>query len=449
MANKYVVIDTQINQMNATLIEQLNGRQGDGGRVVYFSIRDGNSPYDISNKTISIIAKDAQGKVKVISTVNNIISAVGGLFSMVIPSALYQASGNIEEAYLKVYDDSNVVITSVPITFTVLANNVILTSNASSDYIDSVQEAVNQANKLISGISDNVKAQSIAYDALKSSLALMTNQINSQQVALKNGDNSFSGTNLFNNTATFSVPINGATQSRYALDYFSDINKVVTNMKTYVGNYFVGSVPVTNGPNGNILYAVIEVIAGNASTTGIIRVLSQFGGVQYTGLVDGGVLKKWVANADDSNTVHKTGNETVAGNKNNTGIQTFTQPIVGSVASRWTSIKDVNLLTSSMTTNSGIWYGSTTTVANMPKDGYFFMEVQPVPGSEVEGFIRVTYIGASGLYIGKVSSGKLTWVQLYSNENTDKTFISGNYGLRVTTTGIQKTSDGGSNWTNI
>ena len=87
--NKYALVNTQFNQTDVTLIEQLNGRQGDSGRIVYFSLRDGNIPHDISNQNIAIIVKDAAGKIKILSTVNNVISTTGGLFSMVMPGELW------------------------------------------------------------------------------------------------------------------------------------------------------------------------------------------------------------------------------------------------------------------------------------------------------------------------------------------------------------------------
>ena len=205
MANKYAIVNTQLNQVNATLIEQLNGRQGDSGRVVYFSLKDGNVPHDISNQRIEIIVKDSSGTIKVLSTINNVISSVGGLFSMIVPGELYQSAGDVQEAFMRIYDNKNIVITSIPITFTVFANNIILTSNASETYIDSVQQAINEANELILGLNDNIKAQKTAYDILKSSLEVVNDEINNAQVAKINTTNEFSKVQNF----TGGVQLNG------------------------------------------------------------------------------------------------------------------------------------------------------------------------------------------------------------------------------------------------
>jgi len=41
--------------------------------VVFFALKDGDLPHDISNQKVEIIVKDAQGKIKIISTINNLI----------------------------------------------------------------------------------------------------------------------------------------------------------------------------------------------------------------------------------------------------------------------------------------------------------------------------------------------------------------------------------------
>lgn len=189
--NKYALVNTQFNQTDVTLIEQLNGRQGDSGRVVYFSLKDGNIPHNISNQNIAIIVKDAAGKIKIISTVNNVISSSGGLFSMVMPGELYQAAGDVQEAFMQISDDNNTVLSSIPIMFTVVANNIIMTANASNDYIDTIQKAVKHANELINGLDSNIQAQQIAYKSLQTSLDRLNTDIANKPVAFLKAENTF------------------------------------------------------------------------------------------------------------------------------------------------------------------------------------------------------------------------------------------------------------------
>lgn len=209
---RYAVVNTLLNITDVTLIESLNGRQGDNGRTVYFAIKDGNLPHNLTNQDVKVIAKDSQGKIKIISGIKNLISAQAGLFSMLMPAELYQSSGDMEEAYLQIVDASDTVISSIPITFTVVANNILMTVNASSDYIDTVQKAVDQANDLIVGLNNNINAQQVAYDTLNKSLALLTGEINNKQVALTNADNVYTGYNRFKDMTSFDKPIKGTLE---------------------------------------------------------------------------------------------------------------------------------------------------------------------------------------------------------------------------------------------
>lgn len=143
------------------------------------------------------------------------ISATGGLFSMLIPGEMYQSAGDIEEAYISVQDGAGTVISSIPVTFTVLANNILFTANASKDYIDSVQKAVDEANSRISGLNDNIKAQQLAYETLKTSVENLAGQIDSKQVSMLNVENHFTETATFDKGVTASnVTSNGGVTAK-------------------------------------------------------------------------------------------------------------------------------------------------------------------------------------------------------------------------------------------
>ncbi|WP_199429900.1 BppU family phage baseplate upper protein [Weissella confusa] len=212
---RYAVVNTLLDTTDVTLIDSLSGRQGDNGRIVYFAIKDGNLPHNLDGQNVVLTAKDSAGKVKQISGVHDMISATGGLFSMLIPGEMYQSAGDIEEAYLSVQDGAGTVISSIPVTFTVLANNLLFTANASKDYIDSVQQAVNEANSRISGLNDNIKAQQLAYETLKTSVENLAGQIDSKQVALLNVANHFTDTATFDKGITASnVTSNGGVTAK-------------------------------------------------------------------------------------------------------------------------------------------------------------------------------------------------------------------------------------------
>ncbi|MCT2911804.1 phage baseplate upper protein, partial [Weissella confusa] len=212
---RYAVINTLLNTTDVTLIDSLSGRQGDNGRIVYFAIKDGNLPHNLDGQNVVLTAKDSAGKVKQISGVQDMISATGGLFSMLIPGEMYQSAGDIEEAYISVQDGEGTVISSIPVTFTVVANNILFTSNASQDYIDSVQKAIDEANSRIIGLNDNIKAQQLAYETLKTSVENLAGQIDSKQVAMLNVENHFTETATFDKGITASnVTSNGGITAK-------------------------------------------------------------------------------------------------------------------------------------------------------------------------------------------------------------------------------------------
>lgn len=212
---RYAVVNTLLDSTDVTLIDSLSGRQGDNGRIVYFAIKDGNLPHNLDGQNVVLTAKDSAGKVKQISGVHDMISATGGLFSMLIPGEMYQSAGDIQEAYLSVQDGTGTVISSIPVTFTVLANNILFTANASKDYIDSVQKAINEANSRITGLNDNIKAQQLAYETLKTSVENLAGQINSKQVALLNVSNHFTETATFDKGIVGNLSGNASTATKW------------------------------------------------------------------------------------------------------------------------------------------------------------------------------------------------------------------------------------------
>ena len=182
---RFVILDTTLAKTDATLIDELSGRQGDNGRVVYFALKDGQFPHDLTGQDVQLEVKDSAGKVKVIHGINERVSDEGGLFNLIIPAEVYQASGDVQEAYLAVVDNKGVKITSIPIAFTVFENGIIISANASQDYLSSVDKMIADAYKKI----DNLTTY---YDTLNDKIDDLTNAVNKNQVALLNSNNTFS-----------------------------------------------------------------------------------------------------------------------------------------------------------------------------------------------------------------------------------------------------------------
>lgn len=131
-----------------------------------------------------------------------------------------------------------------------------------------------------------------------------------------------------------------------------DFNYLANHMQTYQGTWYNRSESVANAPDGNWTYSVIEVIAGNAETTGVIRTARFGSSATYSANVNGGAIQYWTLIADDANVVHKTGNEVIAGDKTLAGKVIADNFVSNNVP--------VNL---TKTTTSEMWYSSTLTAS--------------------------------------------------------------------------------------
>ncbi|ADA79903.1 putative side tail fiber protein [Lactobacillus phage phiPYB5] len=106
-------------------------------------------------------------------------------------------------------------------------------------------------------------------------------------------------------------------------DVAHDFNYLATHMKTYQGLWYVANDAIANGPTGDLTWAVIEVVAGNTETTGVIRTALFGNNAIYSSNVNNGALNGWTLIANDANVVHNAGNETIAGDKTLVGNTTL------------------------------------------------------------------------------------------------------------------------------
>lgn len=128
--------------------------------------------------------------------------------------------------------------------------------------------------------------------------------------------------------------------------------------------------------------------------------------------------------------------------------------------------RDFNYLATHMQTYQGFWYIGNDSVANGPTGNWTWAVIEVVTGNtETTGLIRTARFGTNSIYSSNVNSGAINgWTLIATDANVvhntgnetvagDKTLVGnttlasttileGNYGLRVTASGIQKTTDG-------
>ncbi|MBS0950717.1 BppU family phage baseplate upper protein [Lactiplantibacillus plantarum] len=203
---RYVVVNTLLNTTDVTLVDQISGRLGDSGRLVYFAVKDGMQPHDLTGQDVFIRAKDAAGKIKQVTGISERIKPSAGLMSMYLPAEFYQASGPVEEAYLAITSTTDgSIVSSVPLTFNVLENNMIITANGSKDYIDQIDNFVEEMRGKVNDLSDALGTQNQSYVSLKKALDVYLDLINKNAVATLGSDNTFTGNNQFSQPITGTV----------------------------------------------------------------------------------------------------------------------------------------------------------------------------------------------------------------------------------------------------
>lgn len=150
------IVDLSLNSSTSTFINYLNGRQGDNLRTVKFQFVQGEVPFNVQNLVPEIVGKDSAGKIKQVSGAVDIINQTAGIVKMLIPAEIYKSSGLYQEAYIRLKDSDGTVVSSVPIMFEVFANNVLVTSNVSKDYVQTIDNMIAEAAQNLSDKTSNL-----------------------------------------------------------------------------------------------------------------------------------------------------------------------------------------------------------------------------------------------------------------------------------------------------
>lgn len=201
MAKQFVELNTDLDFNGTTYVPELNGRQGDNNREVYFFIKKGVRPFDLSDKTITLFMKDAVGGVKTASTINDRAGITAGRFSLLIPKEFYQAEGDTQESFLQIKKEDT-VLTTIPLAFKVIANGMSVTQSQSTLYIDSVQKILDELAPRIEATTNGVEANQNAMKALTANIATLNQSYNFDLLGKKTQANEWQENNTFEKDVT-------------------------------------------------------------------------------------------------------------------------------------------------------------------------------------------------------------------------------------------------------
>ena len=501
MANGIVLnIDTTKSEFQNPMIEL---RQGDGNyQSLDVTVTSNGSPFNLTGWTITFMGTTAGG-FKIVDTAVSNVDTANGKFTYTPTKAWGQDEGMFKEAYFKFTSgvNGNSVASGASIRVNVLTA-VDLTAEEAGDYISIVDQTIATLNEDLTTLQlsvDQLKAQNNAIKTTDNTWS-GSNTFNKKIIATAgfqgnadtatklqtprkiNGTN-FDGTadinvNAANDSSlvhvigtetiagnkTFSSPISGRFVSK-DVDV-TDFNDIAKSMYAHAGIVNVRGTALENGPVTGMTWYTVVVNPSIANDAGNMVAYAN-DKMFYTG-VGSGVVQGWKKLANDNQVVHNTGNETVAGNKTFTGNNIFTQLIDGYTKTKVSPNTDLNLISGSgkYTLTTASTY--TNAPSGMPNNAILIVENDKETGSagdviyqrvlsrdtinkdnDMTMFFRMRFSNVWSAWKQVAKDGNVIHNTGTETINGDKTFISGNYGLRVTSTGIQKTSDGGTTWTNI
>jgi len=226
------------------------------------------------------------------------------------------------------------------------------------------------------------------------------------------------------------------------------------NVDTSQDNTFTG----TNTFNQKIIAPA--GVQGNADTATKLQTPRKINGTNFDGTADINVNA-----ANDNNLVHLAGNETIAGNKTFTGNTSFSGVITGGQVNLPSS-GDLNTLTDTgkyyqtVSVNVANWTNRPNNAPNYAFSVDVIGQANRAMATQMYRVHTTSRMWVRTMWLDGATIATSQWAELANDAtvvhnigtetiNGDKTFTSGNYGLRVTSTGIQKTSDKGVTWTNI
>lgn len=535
MANGIVLnIDTTKSEFQNPMIEL---RQGDGNyQSLDVTVTSNGSPFNMTGWTITFMGTTAGGFKIVDSAVSNVDTA-NGKFTYTPTKAWGQDEGMFKEAYFKFTSgvNGNSVASGASIRVNVLTA-VDLTAEEAGDYISIVDQTIATLNEDLTTLQlsvDQLKAQNNAIKTTDNTWS-GSNTFNKKIIAtagvqgpidntslinapaFQSLQTKVVGTNLLIGTATpASITGNNSgnqTKNTYSIaggmsayDLYQKYGSTFTLSYdwsvTDTASAYTGKMQqqfnwtpwafgdVTNISSSNTSgHKVTTFTLSNSSDNKANSLAYLLVNVPTTSTITvsnmklekGNIATDWCpapsdVPSNDAQLVHKTGTETVAGDKTFTGNTTFTQLINGYTKIIETPTNDINLIKTpgkyrlqstylnvpTGMPNSSIMIVEDNTEHTVIYQTVISRDVDGLPNGDVDMFIRMNLdnnwtpwrklaqdqqvLHNTGT---ETATGDKTFtgVTTFSNNMTIK---SGNYGLRVTTTGIQKTSDNGTTWTNI
>ena len=373
-------------------------RQGDGGfETLHTTVTSNGEPLDLQGWTITFMGTTA-GNHKIIDDNVNIVEAPNGIFDYTPSKAWGMDIGDFKMAYFKfVKGDGSAssanfrvnVIEAVDLTqeeaknyISVVDSTIAEVNKHLNDSLANVTQSIADANNNANTVASNVNTLGKRVDDYNTKLAEV--KIGGRNLLLGTGDwsggiarwgqldtvttDTYRGTVIAASSKAWYAPtylLQNAGVLQVGKTYtFSTYVRNTSDTDTKIGNYYDSTIVTPNGGNYTIqlpahtdwtrVSVTFKVINNPANSTAGLRWVSQNaltnGQIQLAGykLEEGNVTTDWTpapedAPSNDAQLVHKTGTETIAGDK------TFTSPVNGQLsgnaatATKWQTARTLAL----------------------------------------------------------------------------------------------------------
>lgn len=224
--NGRVVLDTTMQSDMCTRIDEMNGHQGDNGRVVKFvMVGQQGKPYNMTGKTLDLVGVDSAGKTKISGNTMTMINPSLGTLDFTIPGVFYQRVGDYDRAYFRIKDNNDQVVSTINVMFSTIQGVGYLTQGDDqiyNGYVDNnmsrIEQKVAEFTRDMANMLDGTNnAAKLARQAMNAVL----DSINTNQVATLGGNNTFTGQNTFHGTTQIDKLNSSALQPAY--DFASNL----------------------------------------------------------------------------------------------------------------------------------------------------------------------------------------------------------------------------------
>lgn len=195
--HSYVQIQTVLPIDAVTIVDPLNGRQGDNMRDVYIQLLgQGDKPRALNGGSVDLVGRDSSGMIKQTNTAD-VLNDHQGLIRLDVPAPFYQSPGDYEDAFLRVKDENGKIISSIKIAMTVIENQLMISQSESTMYLKTVDDLIKAVTQKVEDANTLATAAQNAAQALTTQLNAYTDLVQKNAVATLNKEQTWTAKQHF------------------------------------------------------------------------------------------------------------------------------------------------------------------------------------------------------------------------------------------------------------